>query len=106
MEDALAVLYSSGTERREVKVRKKGRLVTVIHPIWFAILSLKIITAVSLTSLVIHLRARMRLEPLANNEHGMIKLLTTARLRNPYGSLISIEGERETGVYVFGMAQQ
>eukprot|EP00171_Calliarthron_tuberculosum_P002833 IDg2833t1 len=101
MEDSIAVLYSSETERREVRVRKEGRPVTLIRPMWFAILSLKIITVVSLTALVIYLRVRRHLEPLANNEHGMINLLTNPRLTNPYGSLATIEGTRETELQVF-----
>lgn len=101
IDDALAIMYSSATERREVQVRKKGRLVTVIHPMWFAILSLKIITAVSLTAVGIYLRVRMRLKPLANDEHGMMKLLAAPKLRNPYGSLILDEVARETEVHVY-----
>ncbi len=91
LDDAFAILYASGSEIRQVRKKKsEGRQVTHIRPLWFAILCTKIFVLSILAIIVLHLKARKGLEPLANDEPGITKLL---QAENNLAS--GAEGEQE-----------
>lgn len=77
IEDIIATSYGAGLERKVVRMKDPEKLqhATRINPLWFVILSIKVLAVASLLAVCVRLRFFEGFCPVASDEQGMKRLL-------------------------------